>query len=343
MRPVLRRAGVPLPVPDDADAALAPPWWTWPLLAVVGLGLLGGVYRSHLRRLATQQRPSERNEKTRPARLLTPSPRDEPRLPVAPLPGPSEAPATRPTVLLLAAPSRRCAALQRALRGAYQVDTAASANEALARMREARPDVVVCDHRRPDPGGIAVCEGAAADVALRTIPVFLLVADSGPALLLKALACGAEDVLPVPVDVRELHHRMARSLRTRQYLRDECERVVHVEEAGLDVPDREAALVESVLAAIHDALGDPGLTVDRLADAVALSRRQLTRRLRTATGETPAALIRRLRLERAATLLSDNDDVLVSDVARTVGFRSASHFSTAFKQHFDCTPSAYRA
>jgi transcriptional regulator GlxA family with amidase domain len=81
--------------------------------------------------------------------------------------------------------------------------------------------------------------------------------------------------------------------------------------------------------------------VDRLADAVALSRRQLTRRLRDAVDESPAALIRRLRLERAAEALDSENPPRIADLAYAVGFRTSSHFSRAFKKHFGCPPSRY--
>jgi transcriptional regulator GlxA family with amidase domain len=116
---------------------------------------------------------------------------------------------------------------------------------------------------------------------------------------------------------------------------------VHVDAIDLQLEDKDAAFVENVLTAIHDSIDDPEFTVDRLADAVALSRRQLTRRLRDAIDESPAALIRRLRLEYAADALDATDPPRIADLAYAVGFRTPSHFSKAFKKHFGCPPSSY--
>jgi AraC-like DNA-binding protein len=91
---------------------------------------------------------------------------------------------------------------------------------------------------------------------------------------------------------------------------------------------------------IEQHLSDPQFSVAMLADAVALSRQQLYRRLRDDTGETPVAYIRQFRLERAARLLREQQGN-VSEVAYAVGFNSLSYFTRCFHEHFEETPSAF--
>lgn len=92
--------------------------------------------------------------------------------------------------------------------------------------------------------------------------------------------------------------------------------------------------------ASHFGRGDAQFDAGALAVEMALSPRQLTRRLKEVTGEAPAALIRRLRLERAAQLLTE-DEHTVSETADAVGYDSPSHFAKAFRKRFGCAPSEH--
>jgi transcriptional regulator GlxA family with amidase domain len=84
------------------------------------------------------------------------------------------------------------------------------------------------------------------------------------------------------------------------------------------------------------------LRVEALARKSALSPRQLTRRCRENFGCSPAALVRRLRLDEARRRLHfPRSNVEV--VAASVGFKSADAFRRAFEQQFGVNPSTYRS
>jgi AraC family transcriptional regulator of adaptative response / methylphosphotriester-DNA alkyltransferase methyltransferase len=82
---------------------------------------------------------------------------------------------------------------------------------------------------------------------------------------------------------------------------------------------------------------DPG----DVARRVATSRRQLQRVFAEIGGTTFSAHLTRVRLERAAELLR-RDPRPVPEIARAVGFRSASAFSVAFRRHHGVPPGAIR-
>lgn len=231
--------------------------------------------------------------------------------------------------------------LRRELGDAYEIETVDTGAEALDRIRASAPDVVVSDVMMPEMDGFALCEAIKTDDDLHTVPILLLTARAEVDDAVEGLECGADDYLTKPFDVRELRMRVRRLLEARATLRSEYEQIVHLDEVDLEVPDAEAAFVEAVLTAVRESIDDPGFTVDCLAEAVALSRRQLTRRLREAVGESPADFIRCFRLERAADRLDASDNPRISDVAYAVGFRTVSHFSKAFRKHFGCSPSQY--
>ena len=108
----------------------------------------------------------------------------------------------------------------------------------------------------------------------------------------------------------------------------------------VNLPSRDAAFLEKVQEAIEANLGEANFGVDALAEAVAMSRRQLLRKLRALTGETPIHLIRWQRLERAALLLRQ-DTGSVKEVAYATGFNSLRNFRRAFREAYGASPSEY--
>ncbi|MGI9279557.1 MAG: GlxA family transcriptional regulator [Endozoicomonas sp.] len=79
------------------------------------------------------------------------------------------------------------------------------------------------------------------------------------------------------------------------------------------------------------------LGADELASLVGISRRQLERLFRKHLDTVPSKHYLKLRLEHARKLLRESDMPVV-EVGIACGFSNASHFSTAYKNHFGLTP-----
>ncbi|KEQ19133.1 GlxA family transcriptional regulator [Endozoicomonas numazuensis] len=79
------------------------------------------------------------------------------------------------------------------------------------------------------------------------------------------------------------------------------------------------------------------LGADELASLVGISRRQLERLFRKYLDTVPSKHYLKLRLEYARQLLREVEMPVV-EVGIACGFSNASHFSTAYKNHFGLTP-----
>ncbi|MGA8706820.1 MAG: GlxA family transcriptional regulator [Steroidobacteraceae bacterium] len=87
---------------------------------------------------------------------------------------------------------------------------------------------------------------------------------------------------------------------------------------------------------------DERLRIGAIAAEAGLSTRQLERLFKRHFGQTPAALWKRWRLERARTLLTQTA-MPITDVSIACGFSTAAHFSTAYRHQFGRTPSNERS
>jgi transcriptional regulator GlxA family with amidase domain len=88
-------------------------------------------------------------------------------------------------------------------------------------------------------------------------------------------------------------------------------------------------------------LDERGLSVERLADRAGLSARHFARRFHDRFGTTPAAYVRRARVERARKRLEDGA-TRMKQVARQCGFPDEQAMSRAFRDALGITPFEYR-
>src|SRR3954468_19517696 len=84
-----------------------------------------------------------------------------------------------------------------------------------------------------------------------------------------------------------------------------------------------------------------GIRVDDVLDQVALSRRALEKRFRTAVARPPHMEIRRAQLDRVKELLVGSDFKL-EKIAEMTGFSSAQYLAGLFHRVVKMTPGAYR-
>ena len=83
------------------------------------------------------------------------------------------------------------------------------------------------------------------------------------------------------------------------------------------------------------------ISVAQMAARLFLSPAHFARGWTREFGVPPATYLRRLKLERARTLL-ENSDRNVGEIARAVGFKSAAHFSRSFRACYGVSPLQFR-
>ena len=93
-------------------------------------------------------------------------------------------------------------------RAGYEIAVAASGKEAIERLAEATPDLIVSDVMMPELDGFGLLTYLRADPTLRTIPVIMLTAKGTTDDVVHGLDLGADDYLAKPFDMSELLARV---------------------------------------------------------------------------------------------------------------------------------------
>lgn len=87
---------------------------------------------------------------------------------------------------------------------------------------------------------------------------------------------------------------------------------------------------------------DQDVSIEQVAEQLAMSPRNLLRRFKAATGHLPGEYLQLLRVYAARDQL-ERERVSVEEVASTVGYEDVAFFRSVFKRHTGMTPTAYRA
>jgi adenylate cyclase len=98
-------------------------------------------------------------------------------------------------------------------RQGYEVVTAGDGVEALEKIRELRPDLVLLDIMMPKLDGIETVKQLKSDVSLPFIPVILVTAKADASDVIAGLESGGDDYLTKPVDHAALSARVRAMLR----------------------------------------------------------------------------------------------------------------------------------
>ena len=222
----------------------------------------------------------------------------------------------------------------------YRVDEAADADEGFERICETVPALVISDVMMPGGGGFELCRRIKRDERLADVPVVLLTARGEDEARREGLAAGADAYLSKPFSSDELLIIAENLIGVRRLLRDRIKLPDWATPSVSTIPSHRAEFLERVHRITSDHLGDSAFGVERLADEVGLSTRQLQRRLKETTQLTAAGFIKAMRLNRAALLLGQTD-LQVQEVSYAVGYRDVSYFSKMFHQVHGVPPSEY--
>ncbi len=228
------------------------------------------------------------------------------------------------------------------LSGRYRVCEASNGNEAWDLARERLPSLVVSDVMMPGIDGYEVCRRIRSHAPTAHIPIVLLTVRATEEARIAGLESGADDYLVKPFSAAELLVRVENLIELRARLARGPSGPLATFPVVEGRSPEEEAFVARIREVIGHHIGDSNFGVEWLADEMALSTRQLQRRIHADLGLTAGGLIRLMRLQHAGDLLGQHA-VQVGDLAARCGFRDPAYFARLFRQTYSVTPSEFGA
>lgn len=233
----------------------------------------------------------------------------------------------------------------------YRVRTAVNGKDALAKIADRKPDIILSDVMMPEMDGNELCKRLKEDKATASIPFVMLTARLSTEHKIEGFTSGADAYITKPFDLDLLNVRIGNLIRSHSAqdstpdgqqpeLADRQEKIVpKITEEQITSLDQQ--LVDKATAFVEQNLSNPELSVEMMSEHLGMSRVHLYKRLLSITGSTPSEFIRVIRLKHAARLLKEGQ-LNVSEVAYKVGFNLPRTFSKYFKEYYGVGPSQYK-
>ena len=222
----------------------------------------------------------------------------------------------------------------------YEILEASNGEEGIKRSFECMPDLIISDVMMPKMDGLQMCAELKKDQRTSHIPVILLTAKAGLEDKIHGLETGADAYISKPFDAVELRASIKNLLNQRKRLQEHFQKFGFVRLDQSRVTSVDQRFLQRVSETIAQQLPDPSFGVDQLAYNLVVSRSLLHKKLTALVGEPPGELIKKFRLNKAASLMELRSGN-VTEIAYEVGFNDPSYFAVCFKRQFGISPSHY--
>lgn len=246
-----------------------------------------------------------------------------------------------PVVLLVEAESEARVHMQQSLASGYSVLEESSAAQGLRSAKENIPDLIVVDEDVSGGGGMNLCAELKRDSMTSHIPVILLARSASDESQVRALQAGVNEFLAKPLRLPVLKARADNLLESRRKLHEHFQRLQTVQPREMAANQFDAEFLRRVVEIVEKNLADYEFDVEKLAQQLGMSRRQLFRKFKALAGCTPNVFMRDIRLRRAAHLLSTSR-MTVSEIIYAVGFSDPKYFRNIFRERFGVLPGEFQ-
>ncbi|MFY0592911.1 response regulator [Roseivirga sp.] len=215
----------------------------------------------------------------------------------------------------------------------FKVSLAENGQDALNKIEQVDPDLIITDYMMPQMNGAQFYKALRQIQGFVDTPVVFLTARAIERDREALLKEGVADYILKPFNDLDLMARIGQLLSLKQ------ERAKHSLPSKPTSGEIENKLMNLLRSTVYASLQDAELKPTTLAEALSVSERTLYRKVKAATGFSPQAYIKEVRLQEARRLIENKEYQSISDVAYAVGFDHLSHFSNSYKERFGMSAS----
>ncbi|MCD7931649.1 MAG: response regulator [Tannerellaceae bacterium] len=231
--------------------------------------------------------------------------------------------------------------LEKHLQEEYTIVKAVNGKDALEKLKENLPDLIVSDILMPQMNGLELCKTIKTDPHLCHIPVILLTAQSMISQMQEGYAAEADDYITKPFDITLFKARVKNVLSMREKMKTVYGDSFSLKNLGIEQADEKSIFLNKYIEIVKENLSDPDFDVAIIYNSMGMSRPTFYRKVKNLTGLSPTELITHVRLEVASRLLLETT-MSINDVALSVGFSSGSYFARNFRTVYGLSPTEYQ-
>lgn len=223
----------------------------------------------------------------------------------------------------------------------YKTACMLNAKDAMSRVEEFMPDIIISDIMMPEIDGVEFCKHIKQNLKTCHIPVILLTAKVEADDYVLGLENGADFYITKPFSAEVIKAQISSLLANRERLRGSFKTIPTLSAVNVASNKLDKMFIDKVSSIIDNRITDSDFTVDILALEAGISRTGLFTKIKAITGMTPNDYIRIIRLKKAAQLLS-TEDLHINEVCYQIGFSSPSYFTKCFQAQFGVSPVEFK-
>ena len=232
--------------------------------------------------------------------------------------------------------------MKESLQGLFnKVLTAAQGDDALQKVHDYVPDMVVSDVMMPVMDGFELCRKIKSDVNVSHVPVVLLTALGDSDSSLTGYKVGADVYLSKPFGIDLLLSVMANLLRNREQLRRQYAGNAAMSAIDITFSNADERFLNRLTQLVEQSMEETEIRMDDLAGELAMSRTSFYTKVKSLTGMSANNFVIDYKIKKAQQLLAETD-LPIQEIALKLGFRNQRYFSTVFKSVTGKSPSQWR-
>lgn len=224
----------------------------------------------------------------------------------------------------------------------FNILESSNGKEALSKVINELPDLIISDVVMPVMDGITFCRKVKKNINVNHIPVILLTGKKGAKTNLEGLSIGADAYISKPFNIEILKETVLNIIHNRELLKTNFSGNQEFKDKLTDITLNSAdeKFIQKIIDVINKNISNPDLSVETIANEIFISRVHLYRKLKKLTNQSPRSFIKNIKLKQAAMLLSSKH-IDISEVSYITGFSNVSTFSRSFKELYGMSPKSY--
>lgn len=203
------------------------------------------------------------------------------------------------------------------------------------------PDIIISDVMMPEMDGFEVSRVIRSDQRTSHIPLMLLTSLDDKSSRIKGWRENIDAYMTKPFDSEELLVQLENMLTIRDILKKKAgHQISKRQKQNPLLPKKDQEFIDRLMSVIKQNYKDPVLNRAKIASKMAVSERQLQRKVKALIDQNPMEILREYRLSRAKKSIKEGYQISI--VADECGFNSVSYFSQCFKAQYGLPPKQYQ-